>query len=445
MTCHCASESRALRLSQAAPSSVNDSFRSVRRALRARSPVVVDVPVPVRQLLLRRYVEVSIRNGRLGVISLGLLLFGLAHEVPLMARLVAGAVLSVVLVLRVALAERMVRGLDSPNPPSTLAHDLLLLAASTSWSFAPFVLQGHVSPPNLAGVLYGALAVIAVLSVSYHSALPATVVLITASVVPLVTFMALQRTLTSGVLAVTTAICVGALLTRVLAGHRTLLRALAAEQANAQLVRKLQGDGRRLEHENAQLGHSLRDARLAASRDPLTGLYNRRHLEAFAAPLADTVRRRVEEVALCVVDIDHFKRINDAHGHAVGDEVLQAVADLLGSRLREADCLARLGGEEFVAVLRRCDIGRGQRVAEALRLIVGGVEIETHAGPVGATVSIGVAQWAVDETFESALRRADRALYQAKRAGRDRVEVDTADAMRLSVAAIERTRPGALH
>ncbi len=424
---------------------MNASFRSVRRALRAGSPVVVDVPDPVRQLLLRRYLEVSIRNGRLGVVTLALLLFGLAHEAPLLPRLLAGLALTGVLVLRVALAGRLMRRLDSPAARSTPLHDLLLVVGSTSWSFAPFALDGQISAANLSGVLYGALAVVAVLSVSYHSALPATVVLITASFVPLVLFMALQGTLLSGVLAAATAMCVATLLTRVFTGHRTLLRAFAAEQANAQLVRQLQGDGQRLQSENALLGSSLRDARHAASRDPLTGLFNRRHLDAYAAPLAEAVRARSEDVALCIVDIDHFKRINDAHGHGVGDEVLRAIANLLGTRLRDGDCLARIGGEEFIAVLRRCDIGRGHRVAEALRLIVSGVEIETEAGAVGATVSVGVAQWGADETFDAALRRADRALYQAKRAGRDRVGVDAADALRLTAATLDINRPGSLH
>ncbi len=421
------------------------SFQSVRQALRAGSPVIVDVPGGTRQLLLQHYFEASIRNGRLGVISLGLLLLALAHEAPLVPRLVAGVGLSALLMLRVALAERLLRRLDAPGARSSRLHDALLVIGSTSWSFAPFLLQGHVSAPNLAGVLYVALTVIAVLSVSYHSALPATVVLITTSVVPLLVFIGLQGTLLAGVLGLATVMGVGALLTRVLAGHGTLLRALAAERENALLVRELQGDGQRLERENEQLGSSLRDARQAASRDPLTGLFNRRHLDAFAAPLADAVRARTEDVALCIVDIDHFQRVNDAHGHGVGDEVLRAIAHLLGTRLRDGDCLARLGGEEFVAVLRRCDIGRGHCVAEALRLIVAGVEIETEAGPVGATVSVGVAQWAVDESFEAALRRADRALYQAKRGGRDRVEVDAADALRLSATALEATLPGSLH
>jgi diguanylate cyclase (GGDEF)-like protein len=424
---------------------VNASFRSVRRALRAGSPVVVDVPDPVRQLLLRRYLEVSIRNGRLGVVTLALLLFGLAHEAPLLPRLLAGLALTGVLVVRVALAGRLMRRLDSPAARSTPLHDLLLVIGSTSWSFAPFALDGQISAANLSGVLYSALAVVAVLSVSYHSALPATVVLITASFVPLVLFMALQGTLLSGVLAAATAMCVATLLARVFTGHSTLLRAFAAEQANAQLVRQLQGDGQRLQSENALLDSSLRDARHAASRDPLTGLFNRRHLDAYAAPLAEAVRARAEDVALCIVDIDHFKRINDAHGHGVGDEVLRAIANLLGTRLRDGDCLARIGGEEFIAVLRRCDIGRGHRVAEALRLIVSGVEIETEAGAVGATVSVGVAQWGADETFDAALRRADRALYQAKRAGRDRVGVDAADALRLTAATLDINRPGSLH
>ena len=145
-----------------------------------------------------------------------------------------------------------------------------------------------------------------------------------------------------------------------------------------------------------------------------------------------------------MVDVDRFKRVNDSHGHPVGDEVLRSVAGLLGTRLRDGDCLARYGGEEFLVILRRCHISRGRRVAEALRQNVAQAQIATHAGAVPVTVSLGVAQWAADESFDDVVQRADRALYDAKQGGRDRVEVHPADQGRLSMQQPDSTLPGAL-
>jgi diguanylate cyclase (GGDEF)-like protein len=155
---------------------------------------------------------------------------------------------------------------------------------------------------------------------------------------------------------------------------------------------------------------------------------------------------RSEDVTLLIVDIDHFKRVNDVHGHPVGDQVLRAVAQLLGARLRDHDCLARYGGEEFVIVLRRCGVQRGLRVAEALRHNVASAEIDTDDGIVPVTVSIGVAQWGAGEQLDGVIQRADRTLYRAKQSGRDRVEVDADDVLKqLFVNGGDSTLPGALH
>ncbi len=425
--------------------SLKQDFRSVWIALRQLSPVVVDVPAGVRRVLLQRYMEMSMRNGRLSLISFGILLFGLAYEAPLFPRLAAWALLAAIFGVRVWRVRRMQATFDAAEPRSDRTYDLLLLVASSFWGIAPIVLQGHISPFNLFAVMYAAFVAIALLTITYLAALPASLVLVSASIIPLVACMALQGSMVLVVLAAGTLMCTVALLMRVNSGHGTLLQALASELQNAALVQELQGYRHRLESENASLGSSLRDASHAASRDPLTGLYNRRYLAAFAAPLAETVRMHREDITVCVVDVDHFKRVNDHHGHPVGDEVLKAVANLLGTRLRDGDCLARYGGEEFVTVLRRCDVNRARRVAESLRHNVAGVEIDTDAGPVNATVSVGVAQWAAGESFDEVIHRADRALYQAKRSGRDRVEVDASDALRLLSVPQDSTLPGQLH
>jgi diguanylate cyclase (GGDEF)-like protein len=125
--------------------------------------------------------------------------------------------------------------------------------------------------------------------------------------------------------------------------------------------------------------------------------------------------------SVMMVDIDHFKRINDRHGHAVGDDVLRYVARVLSSVLRASDAIVRYGGEEFVLVFRDVGLGRALRIAERARMAVE----ESHAPiadlDVKVTVSIGVAERAGHEPLEAAVARADKALYEAKAAGRNQV------------------------
>jgi diguanylate cyclase (GGDEF)-like protein len=157
-----------------------------------------------------------------------------------------------------------------------------------------------------------------------------------------------------------------------------------------------------------------------ATHDPLTGLLNRNGLD-------EALRRHFgarppQPLVLCQLDIDHFKRINDAHGHAAGDAVLRGVAHTLAAHVRGADFVARLGGEEF---LIGCQGGHAQALALAERLR-SALAAARHAvpggGPLGCTVSIGVSQaFLVREGWEAALRDADAALYQAKLAGRNQV------------------------
>ena len=426
--------------------SLKQDLRSVWSALRALSPVVVDVPADTRRLLLHRYVEMSKRNGRLALWSFGLLLFGLAYEAPLVLRLLVWCALGAMMIARSWLARRLLVRIAGPRPCSDPWYDALLLVSSSFWGAAPCFLQGVISPMNLFAVMYASFVAVALLSAAYLSALPAGVVLVSFSVVPLVTMMALQGTFVYGALALGTLVCTFSLLQRVGDGHNALLQALAAERENATLVGKLECLRRQLESENVALGDSLRNASEAASLDPLTGLFNRRHLGAFAEPLAALVFERREDVTLLVVDIDHFKRVNDAHGHPVGDQVLRAVAKLLGARLRERDCLARYGGEEFIIVLRSCGARRGLRIAEALRHNVASAEINTDQGIVPVTVSIGVAQWRAGEQLAEVLQRADHVLYGAKQGGRDRVELDAKDVPDwLDSSGSDSTQPGQLH
>jgi diguanylate cyclase (GGDEF)-like protein len=163
----------------------------------------------------------------------------------------------------------------------------------------------------------------------------------------------------------------------------------------------------------------------AASRvDPLTGLHNRRYLAEQANRVWRQARRDGTRVAAMVLDLDHFKRVNDAHGHAVGDAVLQAVSRSLAATVRPADLLARTGGEEIVVVGMVSDSDEAARLGERLRAAVAGTRT---ADGHHVTASIGVALVRpVDGDDASAslwrlIDRADAAMYEAKRSGRDRV------------------------
>jgi diguanylate cyclase (GGDEF)-like protein len=160
-----------------------------------------------------------------------------------------------------------------------------------------------------------------------------------------------------------------------------------------------------------------------SSRDALTGLANRRSFEAGLGREIDRVARSGEPALLLLLDIDHFKRVNDTHGHAVGDLVIQAVADCLRETVRPMDLPARIGGEEFAVILPNCSPAFGQAVAERLRIRIEARPIKV--GPsqtLGVTVSVGGAyapQW-VRSTASLWMERADLQLYRAKAEGRNR-------------------------
>lgn len=165
-----------------------------------------------------------------------------------------------------------------------------------------------------------------------------------------------------------------------------------------------------------------------SSRDPLTGLANRRQFESALDQEVDRVARSGEPAMLLLFDIDHFKRINDTHGHAVGDTVLQAVGAALQESVRPMDTVARIGGEEFAAVLPNCPPAFGRTVAERVRHNIERLIIPVASGVVvNVTISIGGAfapPW-IRSSGRLWVERADVQLYQAKAQGRNRVAIDT--------------------
>lgn len=162
---------------------------------------------------------------------------------------------------------------------------------------------------------------------------------------------------------------------------------------------------------------------LAASTDYLTGLANRRTIAALGAQRLARAARDGGGFALALIDIDHFKAINDRHGHEAGDLALQQVARLLQAAAGAGDLAGRQGGEEFVVLLAAADAAQALAAAQRLREAVRAQPLQLGAAPVAITVSVGVALAQGEGSLDDLLRRADAALYQAKAAGRDRVEL----------------------
>ncbi|HBZ43879.1 MAG TPA: hypothetical protein DEO85_07430 [Maritimibacter sp.] len=162
----------------------------------------------------------------------------------------------------------------------------------------------------------------------------------------------------------------------------------------------------------------------AALRDPLTGLFNRRYADSYLCNLGMDAKRTQTPYSVMILDLDHFKSINDRHGHFVGDAVLRTIADRLKANIRDVDLAARIGGEEFLVVWHDAGADRAERVAERLRQVIGGRPVSVPKPPlvVPVTASIGVATAeAGDADLAALLEAADQALYLSKAAGRDQV------------------------
>ena len=173
------------------------------------------------------------------------------------------------------------------------------------------------------------------------------------------------------------------------------------------------------------LRRDLRHASLHATLDPLTGLYNRRHFEERIVEVAAHARRNQEPFAVVMLDLDHFKTVNDTHGHEEGDRVLCDFATALRSVLRTEDVAFRYGGEEFVLLLRGCDANRAMDVTKRLRKQLYARPFALTDGTTRVTTfSAGTASAERSEGFsgDKLVSRADAALYRAKNNGRDCVE-----------------------
>jgi diguanylate cyclase (GGDEF)-like protein len=179
-----------------------------------------------------------------------------------------------------------------------------------------------------------------------------------------------------------------------------------------------------------QVALAINNARLfseveqLAHTDGLTGLHNRRHFMDLAKHEFERAKRYQHPLTAIMLDIDHFKNVNDTYGHAVGDQVLQVVSTRCKKAVREVDVLGRYGGEEFASLLLETEANGGRVVAERLRKAVAEPSINTDDGEIIVTISLGIAVLDKDcRDLDDLLRRADRALYAAKQGGRNQVAV----------------------
>ncbi|MBX3580596.1 MAG: GGDEF domain-containing protein [Rhizobiaceae bacterium] len=187
------------------------------------------------------------------------------------------------------------------------------------------------------------------------------------------------------------------------------------------LIRRQVKEENKLRAMTETLSVHSRNLERAALTDGLTGMQNRRYFDEALKEYLDEFRRVDKPVGLMIVDLDHFKQINDTHGHDVGDEVLKAVGNCLRDMTRYHDVVARLGGEEFAVVAPNMEMETMMRFAERIRKAIGGMAIVSGNVRLKVTASVGIAIWDRKETADALYRRADQQLYQAKNTGRNRV------------------------
>lgn len=207
----------------------------------------------------------------------------------------------------------------------------------------------------------------------------------------------------------------------------------AKEEALLNLCKVFQGEVRRNTEKRAAIVKELKESETAfkyqAQHDPLTGIFNRRSFFSLVMEKVQSLRDRRKEACLALLDIDHFKRFNDTLGHAAGDEALKHVVQCAKTCLRQSDCIARHGGEEFIFFLSEADLTQGLRIAERIRTAIAEAPyILSPKQRIPITASIGVSAVpmkgpeSVPELVQNAVNLADKALYTAKKKGRNLVE-----------------------
>lgn len=179
----------------------------------------------------------------------------------------------------------------------------------------------------------------------------------------------------------------------------------------------------RLQSQKQELAQAVVRIQELATRDELTQLYNRRHMRELIAEHGKRVRRRAEVCSIALIDLDHFKEVNDTHGHGVGDETLAGFARRAQAALRETDVIGRWGGEEFLVLFPGTRLAQAEHALKRLRTCLQADGVSGTVPQLRVTFSAGVTEYGSEEDDDTVIERIDRALYEAKSAGRDRIEI----------------------
>ncbi len=192
------------------------------------------------------------------------------------------------------------------------------------------------------------------------------------------------------------------------------------QKGNLTLENLLDEKNKELENKNIELNKKILEVQSLSFTDPLTTIGNRRYFQKQIVSEVSRCKRYKYSLSLILIDIDLFKRVNDSHGHEKGDFVLNKLAVTLKNKLREHDCFARWGGEEFILILPETNLEQGVLIAEKLRRAIQYIDFEDD---LFITCSLGVAEYSHDESIDTFFSRTDKALYKAKDLGRNRVEI----------------------
>jgi diguanylate cyclase (GGDEF)-like protein len=184
--------------------------------------------------------------------------------------------------------------------------------------------------------------------------------------------------------------------------------------------------GERIVRSQEELVETHEALKFEASHDPMLQMWNRRAIMDLLSTELSRAQRLQTSLSILLVDLDLFKRVNDSHGHLIGDDVLRGAGEKMAGAVREYDHVGRFGGDEFLLVLPNCTAEAASEVAERVRQQIGQEPLLGAPPQVEITASIGVSQWRSGEQMRDLLHRADGALYRAKQNGRNRVEVENA-------------------
>ena len=192
----------------------------------------------------------------------------------------------------------------------------------------------------------------------------------------------------------------------------------------SELIARVKTQLRRKKYQD-DLRHEFEESIDLSIKDGLTGVFNRRYFDSHLAQMISKSKETRSAFCLMIIDMDHFKKVNDRYGHQSGDEVLKAVINVLKKSFRVTDLISRYGGEEFTVILRDADIEEGKIIADRAREEVANLKCHIPATdePIKQTISIGIAQYDINESAQGFIARVDKALYEAKETGRNKVSV----------------------